>query len=254
MRKYVLGILFSGGGTTAEAIVKAIQDKRFQHIAIGCAVSSSPQAKGVERLHTLNVPVYIVDPKDFRAPNGKRDAMAFGEKIISLFQKHTVNLVTQNGWIPLTPQNVVETYIDMIFNQHPGPVPEFGGKGMVGLVVHETMLLFQKKAKRVFPTEVVAHRVTVGLDEGAIVQKTEVPILLNDTAEILQTRALPIEHQTQINVLHAIDENTLSNLPPRKVPLVKGSEIKLLEKAKQEAIEKYKSFSSTKPKGAWRSR
>lgn len=239
MKKSILGILFSGSGSTAEVMVKAIRAGKFANLTIGCAITNNPEAKGIAKLQNLDVPVYIVQPTTFRTIENKLDRKAFGTAILDTLTKHHVTVITQNGWIPLTPRNVIEQFEGQIFNQHPGPVPEFGGKGMMGIIVHDAVLRFQKKIRRRFPSEVVAHRVTTQLDEGAVVRKIAVPILPGDTPEMLQKRALPLEHKNQLLLLEDIDIGNVKEIPPREKSLITPSEKEYLAAAKQEAVKQY---------------
>lgn len=235
MKKHRLGILFSGGGTTAEAMAKAILENTYPKIALACAISSNPHAAGIRKLTALDIPVYIVAQNDFKTSENKIDRVAFGAEILQKLRHHSVTFVTQNGWIPLTPENVVKEYGGNIFNQHPGPLPEFGGKGMMGTVVHDAFLRFRKKVKRDIDTYVLTHRVTPGLDEGAVVKRTIVKVVPEDTVETLQQRALPVEHQTQLHFLQDIQNGRVKDLP--YLQITKPGEAHLLEEAKKEAIQ-----------------
>lgn len=234
MGKHRLAILFSGGGTTAEAMVKAVQAGKIPNLEIICAIASTPEARGIEKLKQLNIPIFIINPNDYKTKEGKRDSEAFGTTILETLVKHRVTVVTQNGWIPLTPENVVKHFTGNIYNQHPGPLPEFGGKGMMGKVVHDAFLRFRKKVKRPINTQVIAHRVAIGLDEGVVVKRTIVKVVESDTPETLQERALPLEHLTQIALLKDIANNSVEEL--LSLPVVQESEKQFLSEAKKEAI------------------
>ena len=147
-----LATLISGGGTTMQEIVKACQSGAIS-MDIGCVLSSSPTAGGIEKAKRLGIPdkdIVIVDPNDFRGDDKKVDQEGFGQAILRQLRKRGVTVVTQNGWLPLTPKNVIEEYVEKIFNQHPGPVPEFGGRGMHGRRVHAARLLFVRETRRNF--------------------------------------------------------------------------------------------------------
>src|SRR5260221_13597873 len=84
----------------------------------------------IEKARNLGIPdedIIVVDPNDFRDKANKVDQESFGGGILNATRRHDVTVVTQNGWMPLTPVIVIDEYPDAMFNQHPGPVPEFGG-------------------------------------------------------------------------------------------------------------------------------
>jgi folate-dependent phosphoribosylglycinamide formyltransferase PurN len=116
-----------------------------------------------------------------------------------------VEFVGQYGWLPLTPENVVNEYKGMIINQHPAPLdpgnPDFGGKGMYGKAAVYARLLFVKRTNRDFWNEAIAHRVEKEYDKGKVVKALRVPIESDDTVETLYARLYPFEYETQIQTL-----------------------------------------------------
>ncbi len=236
-----IALLISGGGTTMEAIIKAckngiLKDKIFPVLVI----TNRENAGGIEKARKLGIndkDILIIKSKDFKNKD------EFGEKIIKECIKREVDFIGQYGWLVMTPENVINIYSDRIVNQHPGPLDpkgngDFGGIGMYGKRVHQARLCFVKKTQRNFWTEATAHRVTAEFDEGAILKRHQVPILEDDTAESLQERVLPVEHQVQIELLKDFSEGTVSEFH-RESSLVLPNEEKILAECKELAIKLY---------------
>ncbi len=235
-----LAPLISGGGTTMAEIIKAVQKGTIPDMEIACVIASTKQAGGIQKALDLGIyeqKIVVVDPDDFRGSDLKVDRAAFGVKILEALRKHRASIVTQNGWMPRTPVNVIHAYRDRIFNQHPGPPAEFGGKGMYGRRVHAAVLRFRQLTNRDFWTTVIGQKVHENFDEGKVVKAKRVPILPSDTVEDLQMRALPEEHWVQIAMLQDVMAGRLRELEPEF--LVRPEERHLLEQAKREAIEWY---------------
>lgn len=229
--------LISGSGTTMEAMAKAILSGEVQ-MEIACVISSNPQAGGLEKARKLGLPekdILVINPHDFRGAEGKVVQERFGQVLLSALKDHGVTVVTQNGWLPLTPELVIAEYHQRLFNQHPGPVPEFGGKGMYGRRVHAAVLLYRRLTGRDFWTEVITQRVDKDYDQGAVVRGEWVEIRPSDTVEDLQQRALPVEHQVQIDLLKDIARGNIKEVTSRKV-LVRPGEEHVLFLAKKTAI------------------
>ncbi|MBI2596469.1 hypothetical protein HYW46_07110 [Candidatus Daviesbacteria bacterium] len=231
--KECLGVLISGSGTTMAAILRAYNMGEL-NLDIGCVISSNPNAEGIKKARIAGI-----DPKNIVCLNPKLPQ--FPEELLKNLQKRNVTVVTQNGWMPKTPEMVIEAYKDRIFNQHPGPAPEFGGKGMFGIRVHLAVLLFRRLTGRDLWTEVIAQRVDKEFDQGVIVRRKRVDILPTDTAEDLQQRCLPFEHQVQIELLKHVVGHFLWEYPKHaQTPLFKNQkEKKLLEFCKKAAIKAY---------------
>lgn len=237
---FKLGLLISGGGTTMQAIIKECQNGFLHGMVDPVVVIASRSCEGIAKARSLLVPVFIIGRKKFS--KGEKGQQAFGKAILSLLKKAKVDIVTQNGWLPLTPKDVIKAYQKRIFNQHPGPLdypyPDFGGKGMFGLRVHAAIINFKKSIQRQFFTEVTVQRVGLDFDQGNIVLRQSIRISKSDTPEILAQRVLPFEHQLQIKLLKLFAANTLKEYN-RGERLIKTSEINRLNKAKEKAIRDY---------------
>jgi phosphoribosylglycinamide formyltransferase 1 len=234
-----IALLISGGGTTMEAIIKATKKGTLKNVVPSLVISSSSDAGGIDKAKKLGIKdedILIINPKDFKNRN------EFGEKIIEECRKRNVDFIGQYGWHWLTPENVIKKFEGMIINQHPGPLdtgrPDFGGAGMYGMRVHQTRLEFVKRTNRNFWTEATTHRVTTKFDEGAILKRRQVEILPDDTAETLQARVLPVEHQVQIEALQDFANGTVVEFV-RDEPLVLLGEEKILDECKKLAIKMY---------------
>lgn len=243
-----IALLISGGGTTMEAIIKACQNGQLKNVVPALVISSDPNAGGIAKARALGIPekdILVLNPKLFETRE------KFGEAVIAECKKRNVDFIGQYGWMIMTPKNVIDEFEGMIVNQHPGPLdtcpdgvarragrPDFGGAGMFGLRVHETRLEFVRRVNRDFWTEATTHRVTTEFDKGLVLKRKQVSILPNDTAETLQVRLLPIEHQVQIEALQDFANNTVSEFH-RDTPLVLPGEESILEECKQNAIKKY---------------
>lgn len=196
MRKR-LAILISDSGTTMQKMIEACQSGEIPR-DIACIISSTPTADGIKRARLLGIPdkdIILINPDDFRGNDKKVDSDSFGLKILKGLKDHGATIVTQNGWMPRTPKHVIDEYSKTMFNQHPGPVPEFGGPGMYGKRVHAVRLLFTRMVKRDYWTEAIAQRVRGDFDQGAVVKSRRVNIYPQDSVDDLQQRVLLAEHQ-----------------------------------------------------------
>jgi phosphoribosylglycinamide formyltransferase-1 len=171
--------------------------------------------------------ILIINPNDYRGEDNKVDQNIFGQKIIDELKRREVTVVTQNGWLPLTPEIVIQEFEGNIFNQHPGPVPEFGGKGMYGRRVHAARLIFARMVKRDYWTLATGQRVHKDFDLGKVVKSARVEILPTDTVDDLQQRVLPIEHQVQIDLLKDFVNNQLTEVLSRESLVLPGEEDQL---------------------------
>ncbi len=200
-----LGILISGGGTTMQEIIKATQSGELP-MDIGVVIASRSDIGGIKKAKVLGLQegkdIVVVDPAGFRGDDGKVDQYGFGQALGKVLKGRGATVVSQNGWLPLTPENVIDQYSDSIFNQHPGPKRET--RATHGTQPHAVMLYVARATGRNEGTDVIVHRVTPKWDDGLTVGIKHVPIYLpHDHPGRLQRRALKVEHRLQIE--HLID-------------------------------------------------
>lgn len=227
-----LATLISGGGTTMQEIIKAIQSGRVPAMDIACVISSNPNAGGIGKARNLGIPekdIIVINPDDFRGKDGEVDQYAYGLAILKETKPRGVTVITQNGHMHLTSKVVIDEYKDTIFNQHPGLLPETGG--MHGRQVHAAVLYLRRATKGEMYTEVIAQRVHEKFDLGAIVKSQKVDILSADSPEDLQLRALPFEHALQIDLLRDIVRGNVKEIP--KVSHIKPGEEQILFAARK---------------------
>jgi phosphoribosylglycinamide formyltransferase-1 len=260
--KHNLAILISGSGSTMAAIVDAVRAGNLPGIEIVLVVSSRATAPGIEKARERGIPVEVVRRKDFI------NAAAFGDKLLEVCRRYHVTLVSQNGWLPLTPGNLIEQYSGRIINQHPGPLdPEhghdFGGSGMYGRRVLAARILYCWYTGSDYWTEATTHQVTAGFDEGGVLCRTRVPVpaltvqesvsadcgvsaevQVNREAVVsavteLQKALLPVEHRTVIQTLTAFCKGKEVPVLTRSTPLIPPAQYSILNNVKQLAIQLY---------------
>jgi formyltetrahydrofolate-dependent phosphoribosylglycinamide formyltransferase len=118
------------------------------------------------------------------------------EEIISTLKNINPDLIVLAGYMRKISEEVLENFENKIINIHPALLPAFGGKGCYGIHVHEKVLEAGVKI-----TGVTVHFVNKNYDEGKIIAQAAVPVLENDTPEILAKRVLSEEHNLYWQVI-----------------------------------------------------
>lgn len=233
MKPIRLALLASGGGTTAEFVFKTCREGVLRGLVEPvCLIASAEGIGAIERLKNARFDgsVHVCNPRVL----GK----GLGDELCQIMKQHDVDWFGQCGWLPMTPIVVIENFHGI--NQHPAPVPYFGGKGMYSRAPHAAVIEFSRMVERQVCTEATAQLVAPDYDEGSILAWTSTPVYLGDTVESLQQRLLPIEWETQVTALWRIANNNGS--PPKPVEssfvLMPGEE-ELLEQAKEKARKLY---------------
>ncbi len=250
MKMYRLAILLSGSGTTAEAIIKASQAGVLAGVIPVVAISNVNDAAGLTKARALGVDTHVVERKG-------KTSVQFGRELVSVLQKYNVMIVSQNGWLPLTPAPVIEAYKGNIINQHPGPLDpgknDFGGKGMYGKRVTAARLAYAWMTGEGNWTESTVHHVTDDFDKGDVIRVEMLPFISEfsglsmsemkkhtdvfiNSVNKLTALLLPLEHTNVISALRLFGEKDSFPVFRRKKTLVGVQHRAILAQAKEFAM------------------
>jgi phosphoribosylglycinamide formyltransferase-1 len=117
---------------------------------------------------------------------------------------HRAEWVALSGWLkPVRGLDPRRT-----FNIHPGPLPQFGGKGMYGRHLHEAVL-YAFRHGELTTTAVTMHFVTDfdtagDYDDGPVFFRYPILIDPNDTPDSLGTRVNSYEHAWQAFITNLV--------------------------------------------------
>jgi folate-dependent phosphoribosylglycinamide formyltransferase PurN len=189
MKKRLL-VFNSGPGSGFQELVENSRTGILKAEIVGL-VTNNGNYKCIERAKQLGIPYTVMT--SFEA-----------EDYQELVKKYDADFVLLSGWLKLAKGLDSETTI----NIHPGPLPEFGGKGMYGHHVHEAVISAFRRGE-ITETKVTIHKVNEKFDDGLIL--FEYPILIrdDDTAETLAVRVNKIEHGWQSYITNLIIKGEL---------------------------------------------
>lgn len=173
-----LSIFASGNGTNAQKIIEYFQDSKAIHVAV--VMSNCTDAKVLERTKKFSIPSFVFSKKDFY----ETDVVL--NKLISL----NIDLIVLAGFLWLVPEKIITHFPHKIINIHPALLPKFGGKGMYGMKVHETVLDNKEQE-----SGITIHYVNKQFDEGEIIFQAKCKVNETDTPESLAQKIHQLEHQ-----------------------------------------------------------
>jgi phosphoribosylglycinamide formyltransferase-1 len=100
------------------------------------------------------------------------------------------DLIILAGFLQLIPQQFIQRFPDRIINIHPSLLPDFGGKGMYGMRVHEAVINSEKKQ-----SGITVHYINENYDEGKIIFQAACNIDEGETATSLAKKIHALEHK-----------------------------------------------------------
>ncbi|MDR0646716.1 MAG: phosphoribosylglycinamide formyltransferase [Elusimicrobiota bacterium] len=196
-------VFASGGGSNFEALAEACKSG-YINGRIVLLVAGKAGIGAIEKAKKFDIPVFVENQSPCLLPqaagreeknNGeqfspfcKGSAAEGGRDLIKILQDLKPDLICLAGYLKKIPQEILK--ICPVMNIHPALLPNFGGKGMYGHFVHEAVI--KSGAKKSGAT---VHFINRDYDEGQIIKQVEVPVLANDTPQILAARILEEEHK-----------------------------------------------------------
>ncbi|GIO87000.1 phosphoribosylglycinamide formyltransferase [Paenibacillus faecis] len=169
---YRIAVFASGQGSNFQALLDASRAGGLGGAEIVLLVSDKPQAPVVERARAAGVDTFVFQPKSY----ARRED--YEAEIAAELEGRQVDLVVLAGYMRLLTAVLVDRYAGRMINIHPSLLPAFPGKDAIG----------QAWEYGVKVTGVTVHLVDGGMDTGAVVAQTAVPLLAGDRIESLEER------------------------------------------------------------------
>ena len=179
-----IAIFASGGGSNFITIYNNTLNGEIENTEVVLLVSNNSHSNAVDFAKKNGIETFIIN--SIRYPSKKEYNNALKEKLLRM----NLDLIVLAGYMKLIPASITSLFQDAIINIHPGKLPDFGGKGMYGLNVHQAVI----RSKQAY-TAVTVHYVNEKYDKGAIICEEKIKVLADDTPETLAARVLTYEHK-----------------------------------------------------------
>jgi phosphoribosylglycinamide formyltransferase-1 len=189
MKKKHIAIFASGSGSNAENISRFFN--MHSSIEVCLFLTNKPDAPVNERAKKLGIPCYIFNREDFFN----------SERVIDELIRYNIDLVVLAGFLWLIPSNLIRKYPKRIINIHPALLPKYGGKGMYGSRVHQSIIDNHDKE-----SGITIHFVNEEYDAGDIIFQAKCTVESNDTAESLAQKVHELEYRHFPEVIENVVE------------------------------------------------
>ena len=184
-------IFASGSGSNAENLIRFFQNKN--NASVVQVLTNNPRAKVIDRCNTLKVSCLSFN----------RTALYKTNDVLDVLKIHNPDLIILAGFLWKFPEHILEAFPNKVINVHPALLPDYGGKGMYGMHVHEAVVK-NKESK----TGITIHYVNEHYDEGAIIFQTDCTVETTDTAEDVAAKI----HELEMEHFPLVVEELLSKI------------------------------------------
>ena len=180
-------IFASGAGTNAERIIEHFKNSAIARVALIISNRKDAGVLAIAKQH--NIPSIVIDKKLFYET----------ESLLQELSNQKIDLIVLAGFMLLIPSYLVKAYPNKMVNIHPALLPNYGGKGMYGMHVHEAVLKNQETQ-----SGITIHYVNEQYDEGQIILQTTCSIDPTDTPETLAQKIHALEYENYANVIERL--------------------------------------------------
>ena len=173
-----IAIFGSGSGSNAENIFWFFS--KSLDIRVVLFVTNNNESLFVKRAKKINVPVCVINKKEL-------------ENYVSLHKvlmSNDIDFIVLAGFLLKIPVKMVSFWDKKIINIHPSLLPKYGGKGMYGKHVHESVIKNKETE-----SGITIHLVNEKYDDGAILFQKSCPVSSNEDLASLTQKVRALEHK-----------------------------------------------------------
>ncbi len=181
MARMRTGVLISGRGSNLQALIAATRAP--DHPAeIALVLSNRPDAAGLGHATEAGIASQVIDQGDDTGPDRAAARAVFDAALTGALEAAGIELICLAGFMRVLTGDFVAHWRDRLINIHPSLLPAFPG-----LDTHAQALAAGVKLHGC-----TVHFVREEVDSGPIIGQAAVPVLAEDTSEILAARVLAV--------------------------------------------------------------
>ena len=171
-------LLASGNGTNIENILNYFNNN--DRISFLKVFTNNSKAQVLKRIEPFNI-----KSRCFNFNELKEGVILKELKLLN------PDLIILAGFLLKIPSSIINYFTNIIINIHPALLPNYGGKGMYGINVHEAV-----KRNNERKSGITIHYLDDSYDTGKIIFQKEVEIFESDSVEEISKKVhnLELEH------------------------------------------------------------
>lgn len=182
-----IAIFASGNGSNAQNIAEYFDENPDINI---CRIySNKADAFVIERAKNLNIPYTVFSKKQMNETSD----------IVNQLHRDNTDFIVLAGFLLKIPENIIEEFPFKIVNIHPALLPNYGGKGMYGMRVHEAV-----KDAGDEESGITIHYVNSNYDEGNVIFQAMIPVDTSDTPDSIAQKIHALEYEHFPKVIEQI--------------------------------------------------
>ncbi|BAB59314.1 phosphoribosylglycinamide formyltransferase [Thermoplasma volcanium GSS1] len=176
-------VMVSGNGTTLQAIIDAVKNKKID-VEISKVIADR-ECLAIKRAEDNNIPYRILKRGEY-----------FQRDLKEEMRSSKCDFFVLAGFLSIIGKEITDEFRYRIINTHPSLLPCFGGHGFYGRKVHEAVIKSGMKY-----SGCTVHFVTDEVDGGPIILQRCVSVEDVDDAQSLEEKIHGIEHSAIVEAI-----------------------------------------------------
>lgn len=174
-----IAVFASGNGSNAQRLAEYFA--LTNHATVAAIYCNNPNAFVIQRAESLNIPLMLFNREQLCSDDNF---------ILNDLKRRNIYLIVLAGFLWLMPKSITKAYHGRIINIHPALLPLYGGKGMYGSKVHESVIANADKQ-----SGITIHLVDEVYDNGEVLFQATCPVTPDDTPESLAEKIHKLEYK-----------------------------------------------------------
>jgi len=186
-----IGILSSHNGSGYVTIDKACKSGAL-NAEVVLVISNNSKANVLKTAEQRGTKTEVINNNLF--PNENLD-----EKITQLLVEYKCDYIFLSGYMKKIEPKLISTFENKIINSHPALLPNYGGKGMYGRLVHDAVIQAGEKE-----SGVTIHFVNEEYDKGEFILQNTLKIEEGCSVEELENNIKALESTSIVEALQKL--------------------------------------------------
>ena len=186
----VISFMASENGSAARRVIDAIDSGEIV-ADIGVVISNNLNAPIVRWCEKNGFPIQVI--------SSTTNPLNEDKELCRVLKHINTDLVCLSGYRKKIGETMLNGFDKRILNIHPSLLPDYGGRGMYGDIIHAAVIKSGRNK-----TGISIHIVDENYDTGPIIVQKEIPIMKNDTVISLGNRVRNAEPALYIETIKKV--------------------------------------------------
>jgi phosphoribosylglycinamide formyltransferase-1 len=178
-----IALFASGTGSNAQKIIQFFHQEEHRvagrRVVVALVLCNKSGAGVLDIAKKEGIPTLLIEKEPFFRSSHYLEEL----------KKRDIAFLVLAGFLWKIPAELIRAFPERIINIHPALLPDYGGKGMYGVAVHQAVIAAGDKE-----SGITVHQVDELYDHGRIFFQARCAVSGEDTAESLAQKIHALEH------------------------------------------------------------